>query len=133
MSGYTRNAVYTAVRNAVATDHPTAYITSTFVAKPASFPAVFARQNGRYQPRRNVTLAHDDNQWRDTFELQVFSNLSGGAQSEAYGIFDSADAEMKRLGYILDLCEPIDNIDATIFRLVARWHRVTGGADQMPT
>ena len=133
MAAYSRNAVYTRIRAAVLAVNSNAYVSGTYTPTPAKFPAVFARQIGKVQPVENVTLTHDDNQWRDTVEVQVFSDKAGGASSQAYKIMDAVEVEMKTLGYILDMMNPVDNIETTIFRLVARWHRVTGGADTMPS
>ena len=133
MSIYNRNRVYTRLRTAVLAVNSNAFVASTYTPTPAKFPAVSIRQIGKVQPVQNVTLDHADDQWRDTIEVQVFSNKVGGALTEAYRLMDAIEAEMKVLGYILDMLQPIDNMDTTIFRLVGRWHRTTGGADQMPT
>ena len=132
MSGFTRNAVYTRIRSAVLAVNASAFVSAVPVPSPAKFPAVFAREIGRVQMTSGTTLTNDDRPWRDTFEAAVYSNKTTGAMSEAYAIMDAVDACMAGLGYIQDMCQPVDNADTEIYRLVGRWHRTTGGGDQMP-
>lgn len=128
----TRNAVYTRIVKAVRTAYPSCYYSGRLEPVPPSLPAIYVREIGYLVPLENVTFSNDDDQHQSTFEIQVYSNLQTGAETEAYGIMDVADGVMKDIGYILDMLEPMPNADATIFRLIGRWHRHIGGADEMP-
>lgn len=132
MRGYTRNTVYTKIRDSVLSVSPKAYVSSVYVPTPSKFPTVFAKQANKTRSVKNVTFTNDDEQWRDTIEVQVFSNKASGAATEAYLIMEEVETILKKLGYILDICQPIENIDTTIYRLVGRWHRTTGKGDQIP-
>lgn len=128
----TRNAVYTRIVKAVRASYPNCYYSGRNEPVPPSLPAVYAREIGYFQPPENVTLENDDEQYQSTFEVQVFSNLQAGAETEGYGIMNVVQGVMRELGYILDMLEPMPNADTAIFRLIGRWHRHIGGADELP-
>lgn len=128
----TRNAVYTRLVKALKWAFPDCYYTGRLEPIPQKLPTMYAREIGNMQPVENVTLSYDDEQYQSTFEVQVFSNLQAGAETEAYAIMAIAQRVLKGLGYIQDMLEPMPNADATIFRLIGRWHRQIGGGDEMP-
>lgn len=127
-----RNAVYTKIR-AAALAGGAAFVESTPNPVPNGFPTVIARQSGYAQIVRDTTLVNDDRPWRETWEVQIYSNKPSGSQSEAYAIMEAIESTMASLGYFLDMKEPVQNTDSTVYRLVARWHRVTGNGESVPT
>ena len=127
---YTRSAVYDFVRNTVAGEYPTAYITSRFVAKPPSFPAVLIREIDRSRPIQNVQLDYEDVQWESVFEAQVASAKSNTAASEAYGIMDVVRQAFSNLYYREFSETSIDKGDT--YTIIGRFRRVIGGGDTMP-
>ena len=126
---YSRNGVYTRVHDAVKAAFSDAYITSVYENVPGEFPTVFIREIGAVPNSRAVTFETDDDQYQSTFEVQVFC----GKQMTAYSIMSIVQATMREMHYIQDMFQPIDNIDKTIIRLVARFHRVIGGGETMPS
>lgn len=126
---YSRNGVYTRVHDAVKASYADAYVTAAYENIPSAFPAVFVREIGSVQGQRAVTFTTDDEQYQSTFEVQVFCDK----QMTAYSIMSIVQASMREMHYIQDMLQPIDNIDRTIFRLVARFHRTIGGGEDMPT
>ncbi len=130
---YSRNAVYTRVVNAVKAEYPNAYCAGMIEPLPPSFPAVYATEIGWTTPQTNETLEYDSDQWVSTFEVQVYSAIANDAGSEAFAIIDIVKRTMQSLGYLCDMCEPMPNVDTTIFRIIGRWHRQVGGGDAMPT
>ena len=127
---YTRTAVYNFVRNKVAEEFSEAYITSRYVAKPPSFPAVLIHEIDRNRPTRNVQLNFQDVQWESVFEVQVASAKSNSAASEAYSIMEIVRQSMSDL-YYRELSET--NIDSgDTFIIIGRFRRVIGGGDTMP-
>lgn len=127
---YTRNAVYSRVRTAIATSFPTAYITSRMVAKPSTFPAILIHEIDRNRPLRNTQLDFQDVQWESVFEVQVVSNKANTAATEAYNIMDIARQSLSDL-YYREFSET--NVDSgDTFTIIGRFRRTIGGGDTMP-
>ena len=127
---YSRTAVYNRVRNDIAEEYPTMYITSRYVAKPPSFPAVLIHEIDRNRPTRNVQLNFQDVQWESVFEVQVASAKANSAASEAYAIMDVVRQSMSSL-YYREFSET--NIDSgNTFTVIGRFRRIIGGGDKMP-
>ena len=131
MSGYTRNAIYTEVRAAIAEQYPDAYITSRMVAKPSKFPAILIHEIDHFRPLQYTQLDFEDNQWESVFEIQVVSAKANTAATEAYDIMSVAKQVMSKL-YFREFSEI--NIDrGDTFTLIGRFRRRIGGGDTMPT
>lgn len=127
---YTRNAVYTRVRSAIIAQFPNAYITSRYVAKPSTFPAILIHEIDRNRPLRNTQLDFKDVQWESVFEVQVVSSKANTAATEAYNIMDIARQSLSDL-YYREFSEA--NVDSgDTFTIIGRFRRVIGGGDVMP-
>lgn len=127
---YSRNAVYTRIVNAITAEYPNAYFTSRFVPTPSKFPACYIHEIDNSRPLENTQLDFEDVQWESVFEIQVASNKSDTAMSEAYDIMKLAKDAFSEL-YYREFSET--NIDAgNRFTLVGRFRRVIGGGDTMP-
>ena len=133
MSAYTRNAIYSKVANDVTTAHSGAYVTSTYNQTPPQLPCVFCREVGHYTPTEAVNLAYNEDIYRCAFEVQIFSNAAGGAQTEAYNILATVKSAFREMCFIETMESPVDNADENIYRLTARFERVICGGDGMPT
>lgn len=128
-SALTHNVIYTKICDAVLSVNENAYCSAVFNPVPASFPAVFVREVNRKVNRRYVDLECTDEQYTSTYQVQVFSNLKTGAMSEAYSILDAIKASFKKMYYIEDMERQLDNIDPSIYRLVAEFTRTIGSGD----
>lgn len=127
---YERNAIYTYLRNDIRAEHPSAYITSRKVAKPASFPAILIHEIDRSRPLRNIQLDYQDIQWESVYEVQIVSAKANTASSEAYSIMDVVKQSFNNL-YYREFSET--NIDTgDTFTLIGRFRRIIGGGDVMP-
>lgn len=127
---YTRNAVYTRVRSAIIAQFPNAYITSRYVAKPSTFPAILIHEIDRNRPLRNTQLDFKDVQWESVFEVQVVSSKANTAATEAYNIMGIARQSLSDL-YYREFSEA--NVDSgDTFTIIGRFRRVIGGGDVMP-
>ena len=60
MSGYSRNAVYTYLSNAIQAEYPKANCTSRYVPKPSSFPACYIHEIDNYRPIEATQLDFED-------------------------------------------------------------------------
>lgn len=128
---YSRNAIYTRIANAIKTVFPNAYCTSRMVASPAKFPACLIHEIDNSRPLQNTQLDFEDVQYESVFEIQVVSNKANTAASEAYDIMAFADAAFNGLYYRRFSQTNIDRSDT--FTIIARYRRVIGGGDTMPT
>lgn len=130
---YTNNAIFTAIRNAVKAEYADANCVQMYTPTPAKFPTVFAREIGHFTPQQAWTLTNAQDISERTWEVQVFSNLSTGSKEQAYEILDICKNVMMGLYFIETFEQPIDQQDKSIYCLVARFRRVIGGGEEMPT
>ena len=130
---YSRKAVYSYVRNAIVASHSGAYVTARREPVPKNFPAIELTEMNRVRTERFATLANDDDQYDSTFQSEIFSNAQNGALEEAYSILETIESAFKRLGYFETYCQPIDNVDPSIFRIISRFTKQIGMADVIPT
>ena len=129
---YSRNAVYTAIRNAVKTAYSGAYVTGVVAAVPAKSPAVMIQEVGKIHNPETQTLGNLQPVWTSTFEAQVFSNKANTGLSECYYIMDTVTDAFVKLGYLLIMQSVVENGEDKKYRLVSRFRRVTGANDEMP-
>lgn len=130
---YTNNAIFTAIRNAVKAEFENANCVQTYSLTPSKFPTVFARELGHFTPQRTVTLSNAQDISERTWEVQVFSNLTGSSKEQAYEIMEIVKVVMRNLYFVETFEQPIDQQDKSIYCLVARFRRVIGGDEEMPT
>lgn len=130
---YTNNAIFTAIRNAVKAEYADANCVQMYTPTPAKFPTVFAREIGHFTPQQAWTLTNAQDISERTWEVQVFSNLSTGSKEQAYEILDICKDVMRGMYFIETFEQPIDQQDKSIYCLVARFRRVIGGGEDMPT
>lgn len=130
---YTNNAIFTAIRNAVKAEYANANCVQTYSLTPSKFPTVFAREIGHFTPQQAWTLTNAQDISERTWEVQVFSNLSNGPKEQAYDILDICKGVMRGLYFLETFEQPIDQQDKSIYCLVARFRRVIGGGEDMPT
>ena len=131
MAQYSRNGVYTRVREPIMAQYPNAYVTSRMVAKPSTFPAILIHEVDRNRPIQNVQLDFQDVQCESVFEAQVVSAKANTAATEAYNIMDIVRQAFSDL-YYREFSET--NIDqGDTFTIIGRFRRVIGGGDTMPT
>lgn len=130
---YTNNAIFTAIRNAVKAEYADANCVQMYTPTPAKFPTVFAREIGHFTPQQAWTLTNAQDISERTWEVQVFSNLSTGSKEQAYDILDICKGAMRSLYFLETFEQPIDQQDKSIYCLVARFRRVIGGGEEMPT
>ncbi len=93
------------------------YTSQRYEPIPAQIPCVFIQQISKTRTRQYATLDNSDNQYRLTFEVQVFAESLDGA----YEIMNFIEDKFKSLAFFEDMCTPVDNGDPALFRLVARF------------
>lgn len=130
---YTNNAIFSAIRAAVLVEVSTANCTQTYAATPAKFPTVFAREIGRFTPTQTATMSNAQDIYETTWEVQIFSNLQSGAKEQAYKLMGAVKSAMRGLYFVETMENPIDRQDNKYYTLVARFRRVIGSGEDMPT
>lgn len=130
---YTNNAIFTEIRNAVKSEYPDANCVQTYSLTPSKFPTVFARELGHFTPQETVTFSNAQDISECTWEVQVFSNVKGSSKEQAYTIMALVKGVMRHLYFAETFEQPIDQQDKSIYCLVARFRRVIGSGEDMPT
>lgn len=130
---YTNNAIYTKIRAAAIAEVSSTNCTQTYVPTPSKFPAVFAREIGRFTPNGTPTLSNAQDIYETTWEVQVFSNLKTGAKEQAYALLGAVKTAMRGLYFVETMENPIENSNNTYYTLVARFRRIIGSGESMPT
>lgn len=126
---YSRNAIYTYVRNAVLASYSGCYVTARYVPKPPSFPACYIHEIDRNRPIQNIQLDFQDVQWESVYEVQIASAKRNTAASEAYDIMDVVRQAFNNL-YFREFSETnIDTGDSVT--IIGRFRRTIGGGDQI--
>ena len=129
---YSVNGIFDYVKRSILASHSEAYVTSRREPIPRAFPCVEIRQFNKNRQINAVTLDMKDRQYITIFEVQIFSNSQNSALSEAYALEETVETAFNNLGYRVTFCQPIDNIDPSIFRIIARFERVIGMGDILP-
>jgi len=130
---YTNNAIYTKVYNAVKAVVSSVYVTQTYTPKPSSFPTVFVREIGRLTPQDTAVFSNAQDISERTWEAQVFSNLTPGAKEQAYSLMDAVKTAMRGLYFLETFESPVDQADKNIYCLVARFRRIIGSGEDIPS
>lgn len=111
--------VFTKVKTAVQTSYTGALVVGEYTKTPNKFPCVFIEESDNFAQ----TLDGSGNE-RVTglmYEVNVFSNKASGKKTECKAIIGIIDAEMLKLGFTRQMCQPIPNEDTTIYRYTARY------------
>lgn len=130
---YTNNAIYTLIRNNVKNVYSDAYVTQTYTASRAMFPTVFVREIGHLTPSETATFSNAQDISERTWEAQVFSDLQPGAKEQAYSVMDIVKSSMRSLYFVETFESPLEQKDKNIYCLVARFRRIIGSGEDMPT
>lgn len=130
----TRNEVFNRIATELRAEYQGIYVVGERVYAPKQFPCVWVVEIERVPDERYTALDLSDEQFRSTFEVQVFSNKSVGASIEAEEISSKISTLFRKMGYLCRTFEPIDNgADVNIKRHMSRYTRMIGGGDILPT
>lgn len=129
---FSRNAVYTRIRNAVKAEYSDAYVTGVIAAVPSKSPAVMVQEVSLYNNPEAQTIGYTQGVRTSTFEVHVFSNKANTGMTECYNIMETVKAAFVKLGYLHTTQTIAEDGTDSKYRLVARFRRVIGEADEMP-
>lgn len=130
---YTNNAIYSRVRTAVQTVESSAFLTQTYAPVPTKFPTVFVREIGRLTPQETATMSNAQDIYETTWEAQIFTNVKNGSKEQAYSLMSAVKGAFRKLYFVETMEEPIEQSDKNIYCLVARFRRIIGSGEAMPT
>ena len=132
MAQYTRNAIFTRMREEVLAVDSTANCTQTYAPTPTKFPTVFAREIGHFTPSETPTLSNAQDIYETTWEVQIFSNLTSGAKEQAYSLLDAVKTAFRALFFVETFEAPFDEYSNHYYILIARFRRIIGSGESMP-
>lgn len=130
---YTNNAIYTRIREAAVGCVSSCFCTQTYTPVHAKFPTVFAREIGHLTPNGTPTLSNAQDISETTWEVQVFANVKPGAKEQAYDLMDAVKGALRALYFVETFESPLDQQDKSIYCLVARFRRIIGSGEEMPS
>lgn len=130
---YTNNAIYTRIRDAAVECVSTCVCYQTYTPVHAQFPTVFAREIGRFTPTKTATLSNAQDISERTWEIQVFCNIKPGAKEQAYELMDAVKVALREMYFVETFESPVEQRDKDIYCLVARFRRIIGSGEEMPS
>ena len=101
-------------------------ITTDYTDMPSSFPCVsiVEADNSSYGKTQDNDLK--DHHVRVMYEVNVYSNKTSGAKSEAKKLMNIVDTTFLNIKFTRTFKNSVPNKDKTIFRYVARYEAVIG-------
>ena len=132
MSAYTENGIYTRIANAIEAVEASCKCYSRYTETVEKFPAAFIYAIDIVEPQRYRTLAGDGSVWSPTYEIQLFSNLTHGAEAQVAKMAKAAGAALHSMAFRVTSAHHVPNGDPSIYRYVIRANRLIGGGDEMP-
>lgn len=119
------NEVFTTVATAVRDNHAGITVTGEYTRRPSKFPAVTLDEVSNVMVGWLEDSSNEEKFAGVTYRLQVFSNKQSGKKAEARGIFATADAEMRRLGFrSMTYAVTPEIYDSTIYTITATYEAI---------
>ena len=101
-------------------------VVSDYTDTPSSFPCVSVIERDNYTYRRTQDNDLKEHHTNVMYEVNVYSNKTKGAKSEAKAILEIVDTAFQNIKFTRTFKNNIPNKDKTIFRYVARYEAVIG-------
>lgn len=117
-----RELIYNSIATAIAEYDSNIYVAQRYEPIPKSVPCVFLQMISKVRTRQYATLDNTDEQYRYTFEVQVFTH----SMTDSYALMEYIEQKFKEIAFFEEMCQPIDNADQSIFRIVARFSAQQG-------
>ena len=115
------NLVFDTVFNAVATARPDANVVKGFDEEKAVFPCIAVREVDNAPVQRMDTDVCAENYTRVIYQVDVYSNKEGTAQSECRELIKLVDGIMQSMKFRRQRLNEPFNMERTIFRQYARY------------
>jgi hypothetical protein len=122
--------VYSPIAAALRTAYSGISVSGEYVNAPSSFPAVTIVEQDNYMTLDKLSTSDDEEFATVMYEVNVYSNKSGGKKSECRAIMDTIDKMMYFRNFTRIAMSPVPNLnDATIYRMTARYRAETDGTN----
>lgn len=107
--------------NLIATSLSDVTVLSDYVDTPPSFPCVTVVEDSNVSAQTFDNASPSENHADLLYSVNVYSNLVSGAKAQAKDIMDRIDAILENLKFERIMCQPMPNVDRTIYRYTARY------------
>lgn len=121
-------ALFTELAKALRTAFPGVTVAGEYVNAPSKFPFVSIEEADNYQDARYQDSAQTERFASVMYEVNVYSNKTGGKKAECRKLLNYIDAMLYEMNFTRISMNPVPNMeDGTIYRLNARYEAVTDG------
>lgn len=121
------NLVIDTISKAIkASAYSTALVVSDYTDMPSKFPCVSVIESDNSTYRRTQDNDLKEHHTRVLYEVNVYSNKTSGAKSEAKKILDIVDTTFQNIKFTRTFKNSVPNKDKTIARMVARYEAIIG-------
>ena len=118
------NLVVDTVSKAIKTQYPNVLVVSEYTNTPSSFPCVSVIEADNYTYRRTQDDCLKEHHASVMYEINVYSNKTKGAKSEAKAILNLVDDTLQNIKFTRTFKQAIPNQDKSITRIIARYEAV---------
>lgn len=115
------NEIYTRVVERVQALHSDVEFSGIDERIPSKFPFVSLVEADNTTRADTIDSGSFENHVNVMYEVNVYSNKSGGRKSECRAILATIDETFVRMGFARTMRNPVSMDDATIYRMVARY------------
>lgn len=115
------NEIYTRVVERVQALHGDVEFSGMDERLPSKFPFVSLVEADNTIRTDTINSGSFENHVNVMYEVNVYSNKSGGRKSECRAILATIDETFVRMGFARTMRNPVSMDDATIYRMVARY------------
>jgi hypothetical protein len=115
------NEIYTRVVERVQALHSDVEFSGVDERLPSKFPFVSLVEADNTTRTDTIDSASFENHVNVMYQVNVYSNKSGGRKSECRAILATIDETFVRMGFARTMRNPVSMDDATIYRMVARY------------
>lgn len=115
------NEIYTRVVARVQALHGDVAFSGVDERLPSKFPFVGLVEADSATRTDTIDSGSYENHINVMYEVNVYSNKSGGRKAECKAILSTIDDEFIRMGFARTMRNPVSMDDATIYRMVARY------------
>ena len=113
------NEIFTELYTLLTTTYNGIFVTGEYTPVPDQFPCVFIEESDNYTVSLNGSNKGEVS--AVMYEINVFSDLQNGRKSQCKEIIKTIDDFMTVRGFTRNLCRPVQNIDPSIYRMLARY------------
>lgn len=112
--------------NAISEALPEVLVISDYVDVPSEFPCVTVVEESNVSSNTFDSGSTLENHANVMYSVNVYSNLESGSKSQAKELMDRVDEVFEGFKFTRTFCQPIPNIDRTIYRYTARYTATIG-------